>query len=264
MSSPTLITIVPCYNEEHRLSIQSFLRELSSYPEAHFVFVDDGSTDRTLLKLEQELKSSGSSRASLLALERNFGKAEAVRQGMLMALEKFPSAAYFGFLDADAATQPPEYLEMFDTMRAKDSLEAVFASRVRLLGRKIDRRPLRHWISRIFATWTSWLLEIPIYDTQCGAKIFKRKLLEKTLTEAFITRWLFDIEWILRILIEYKKDGLRYFEIEDKIHEIPLQRWHDVSGSKLKLSDFIRGPLELFRIWWWKKKNTGRFFGSFQ
>src|SRR6185436_8167872 len=136
-----LIVVVPCYNEEHRLPVEELRRFAPEDVRLEILFVNDGSTDGTR-RLLQSLVAEDPSRFSLLDLERNSGKAEAVRRGMLAAIERRPDL--FGFWDADLATPLTElrgFLDVFDT---RPEIDMVFAARVRLLGRSISRNPARH------------------------------------------------------------------------------------------------------------------------
>src|SRR5215212_9619603 len=81
---PRLLLVVPCYNEEKRLNVAAFRES-----DTHFLFVNDGSSDGTLRLLES-LRTSDPQRFSVLDLERNSGKAEAVRRGILAAIERRP------------------------------------------------------------------------------------------------------------------------------------------------------------------------------
>ncbi len=122
----------------------------------------------------------------------------------------------------------------------------VFGARVRLLGRKIERRPIRHYLGRVFASLASMVLQLPIYDTQCGAKLFRvtPDLLE-VLDLPFESRWIFDVEIIARFLTLHRMDtdfGKR------AIYESPLHQWEDVAGSKVKMFDFVTSFWELIRI----------------
>ena len=91
--------MIPCYNEEQRLDGGSFLSFVRRDSSTQLLFVDDGSTDGTAGLLE-ELRGQAAERVRILALEKNAGKAEAVRRGILAALEAGHS--YVGFLDADS------------------------------------------------------------------------------------------------------------------------------------------------------------------
>ena len=229
--------VVPCFNEEHRLNIQAF----QSFREATFCFVDDGSKDGTL-RLIQSLAASDPGRFQAIALERNRGKAEAVRAGILDSLGRSPH--YVGFWDADLATPLNQLPKFIDLLDAQQSIQMVFGARVRLLGRDISRSASRHYVGRVGATLISNTLGLPVYDTQCGAKLFRASAMLRDLFSApFVSRWIFDVEIIARLIQDV---GL---EAAGKaIYELPLTEWHDVKGSKVKARDFLRSLGDLWKI----------------
>ena len=233
--------VVPCFNEERRLQAARFA-ELVEGQAFRLLFVDDGSSDGTFGVLEQACRLLGS-RASVLRLERNQGKAEAVRRGLLAALDA--GADVVGYLDADLATPASEMLRLVDLV-GKDGAEAALGSRVALLGRHIERRASRHYLGRVFATVASIILDLRVYDTQCGAKAFAASpLLARALSEPFSARWAFDVELIGRLLAGAPGlPGLR----EDAFVELPLRQWTDVAGSKLRPLQFPLLGLELLKI----------------
>jgi dolichyl-phosphate beta-glucosyltransferase len=125
----------------------------------------------------------------------------------------------------------------------------VFGARVRLLGRSIERRALRHYLGRMFATAASMMLGMSIYDTQCGAKLFRASpAILSLFQEPFLTRWLFDVEILARLL--QARRGTRLPRAEDVIYEFPLHEWHDVAGSKVKARDFFKAFFGLAAIYW--------------
>lgn len=235
------IVVVPCYNEARRLNLEEFCAFLLAHDEIDLLFVDDGSTDATA-ELLTEFCSDMAGRCWLLKLFRNLGKAAAVREGLLAASAR--GCELVGFWDADLATPLDEIPNFCQLLAARPEAQWAFGSRVRLLGRAIERRPLRHYLGRIWATSVSLLLRLPVYDTQCGAKLFRNTdELRAVLAEPFVTRWVFDVELIARLL------RLRPATVQQAIHEIPLAEWRDVAGSKLRARDFVRASVELARIY---------------
>jgi glycosyltransferase involved in cell wall biosynthesis len=99
------IIVVPCYNEESRLDRDGF-RVFAQRPQIGLLFVDDGSTDQTALVLEQ-LCDLMEGQGSVYRLERNRGKAEAVRLGMTTALARV-SRCRFGDT-AERTVSPVEH-----------------------------------------------------------------------------------------------------------------------------------------------------------
>jgi glycosyltransferase involved in cell wall biosynthesis len=240
-----IAVVIPCYNEEQRLDVATFESFVRSEPEVELLFVDDGSTDRTRAVLER-LCVDGAGRIRVHALDRNSGKAEAVRQGMLQALEG--DARYVGYWDADLATpidDVPRFARLLDD---RPNLEIVFGARVKLLGRRVERKLWRHYFGRVFATVVSVMLRLPIYDTQCGAKLFRATPELKGLFDApFLSSWVFDVEILARLTAARGREGPR--SAENVIYEYPLTQWVDVHGSKLRATDFIKAIYDLSRIY---------------
>ena len=238
---PRLQLVVPCYNEAERLTPQPFLDAIAGDPALHLLFVDDGSTDRTAEVLDG-LASAAGGRAAVLRLQPNVGKGGAVRAGVLAALDSQP--AYVGFWDADLATPLaalPEFMDVFET---RPEVELVMGARVQLLGRDVRRSPVRHYAGRVFATAASFALGLPVYDTQCGAKIFRANgTLREAFGRPFRARWIFDVEILSRYIA-----ALGRAEAARRIYELPLTRWTNVPGSKLKLHDGVRAAWDLVRI----------------
>jgi dolichyl-phosphate beta-glucosyltransferase len=245
MGSPAII-IIPCYNEATRLQVSTFKAFACTRPAIRFLFVNDGSTDRTGWVLEG-LHQDDPQHFAICHLAQNRGKAEAVRQGLLRAFEASP--AYVGYWDADLATPLDTIMDFCALLNVRPDLEMVFGARVQMLGRVIERRALRHYLGRVFATAASLSLGLRVYDTQCGAKLFRASpAMQALFQEPFTTRWLVDIE-ILARLIQARR-GTNLPQAEDIIYEFPLPEWRDVAGSKVKAGDFAKGLCGLARLYW--------------
>jgi dolichyl-phosphate beta-glucosyltransferase len=241
LASKTTI-VVPCYNEANRLDGPAFERALELDPKLEFLFVDDGSKDDTFGVLQQ-LAARVPGRITLLRLERNQGKAEAVRRGMLQALQLEPELA--GYWDADLATPLPMIAKLAAAFE-NPNLLVVLGSRVHMLGTNIERKPLRHYIGRAFATLASSLLDMSVYDTQCGAKLFRAGPVARSLFERpFELRWCFDVE-ILARLIGLEREGA--VDVSSQCLEVPLDTWIDVGGSKLNARQVPRVLFEFAKL----------------
>jgi dolichyl-phosphate beta-glucosyltransferase len=239
-----LILVVPCYNEELRLDTKQFATYQLAGQQIKFIFVNDGSKDGTLELLNQ-LKRENPKKLDVLDLPRNSGKAEAVRAGLLAALKENPD--FIGFWDADLATPLSEIKHFCEIIGDFPHIDILFGARIKLLGRKVDRKPVRHYLGRIFATVVSLVLKIPIYDTQCGAKLLRADAItRKVLAQPFTAGWIFDVEMLARYENLYAHENV---SIEDRLYEVPLMHWKDVQGSKLKPKDFFVSIFNLGRIY---------------
>lgn len=232
--------IIPCYNEETRFPINEFLDYNKSNDLFDFCFVNDGSTDKTLSVLNG-LKNKFSNIA-VFNLIKNIGKAEAIRYAVLhLDQTKY---VYLGYLDADLSTSLNEMTRL-STFMSQD-FKFIMGSRIKKLGSSIKRNPSRHIVGRILATIVSTIiLKIPVYDTQCGAKLMATPLAIEIFKDPFVSKWLFDIELILRI-IHLKGEDYCY----KSVIEVPLQKWHDKGNSRIKFMDFINLPFHLLKIFY--------------
>ena len=210
--------IIPCFNEEKRLN----LKEFSKFKEIFFVFANDGSTDSTSQILKEFTARNENS--LLFDSKINYGKANIIYNAyqFLQNKRQLDQSDWIGYWDADLATPIGEVFEMLKYSEYYDSPQAVWGSRVLRLGSEIQRAPLRHYLGRVFATLVSLFLHVKSYDSQCGAKIFKKDTADMAFKSPFITKWIFDVEIFLRL-----KGVL--------IIEYPLRFWRDVEGSKVNI-----------------------------
>ena len=242
LAAPPLTVVVPCYNEAERLDELPLLAFLDGCAEASLLFVDDGSTDATAARLAA-LAARRPARIEVLSLRPNGGKAEAVRRGMLMALGR--SAALVGYLDADLSTPPGELFRLRAAFE-RPGVAAVLGARVALLGTDIERSAVRHYLGRVFASAASIVLQARVYDTQCGAKLFRTSpALDAALATPFLSRWAFDVELLGRLLTGGPASAPLPLTA---IVEVPLTTWHDVKGSKLSPVAMARTLADLGRI----------------
>lgn len=235
----TIGLVVPCYNEAGRWN-EDYWADLLQIPDLEFLFVDDGSSDRTA-ELATTAVEGHSSR--VLRMASNGGKAEAVRTGMLAFLER-ENISVLGYLDADGAFNRQDIEDLITAYRAKvvhDEFDAAWSSRVALAGRDIARSGSRHYIGRLVATFVSLGYgQIP-YDTQSGYKLFQpSRHLADCLAAPFRTRWLFELELLAR--------WQALMGTPLRVWEEPLQYWHDVPGSKITGRETARVIKELVTV----------------
>lgn len=233
------IIVVPCYNEAQRLRLGEFARLLQLAP-VDLLFVDDGSADQTAQVLEGFCQGQDE-RAWWIKQSYNQGKAEAVRTGLHEALDR--GADIVGYFDADLSTPVDELPRLLLALQ-QPPRKVALAARIATLGRKVQRKPGRHYLGRVFATSVSLILNLRIYDSQCGAKLFRVSPgLERALHRPFRSRWAFDVELIGRLLTDPHEPL-----VPSDFVEVPLNSWHDVAGSKLHLKDMLGAGLDLLAI----------------
>ena len=238
---PRVIVVVPCFNEGERLRSDLFLAFAHERAHLSFCFVDDGSTDDTL-KVLRAIEASAPSQFTVVALAGNRGKAEAVRAGICTVLQS-GQAHFVGYWDADLATPLTELDVFLDVATSNPEVRLLMGSRIQRMGSRVTRKAMRHYSGRLFATIVSLRLRLPVYDTQCGAKLIEKGLAAELFQDPFVSRWLFDVELLMRAISSRGPEATQSFT-----YEVPLREWRDVGASKLRLTDFFKAPWELLRI----------------
>ena len=232
--------VIPCFNEAGRLDPLEVADLLRSRNDLGLLLVDDGSTDGTP-RLFADLRSRHPEQLDVMRLPVNQGKGEAVRQGMLRAIEG--GATVTGYADADFATPASEILRLLGLLQ-QSGASAVFGSRLLNPGAGIQRSGGRQFMGAAFASLARRIVGLPIADTQCGAKWFRVDgVLAAVLARPFISRWAFDVELLARL--HHTQGG---WAAEAFVEE-PLDTWTEIPGSKLTVSAKLVALSALLAIW---------------
>lgn len=244
MNRPCTI-VIPCYNEETRFPLDHFTAFADAHPAIRFLLVNDGSKDNTMAVLERA-RAGREDQVDVLDQKVNGGKGEAVRAGMLAAMQR-DDCVFAGFWDADLATPLESIARLAAVLETRPEIVMVFGARVKLLGRYVERQAIRHYLGRVFATVVSTLLRLAIYDTQCGAKLFRSgPEMAALFAGPFSSRWVFDVEILARFI---RQRGYQMPEVASAIYEYPLEEWRDVAGSRVRPKDFFRAFFDVVRIY---------------
>jgi CheY-like chemotaxis protein len=248
--------VIPCYNEEERMLSDEFLKYIDQYTGYHLCFVNDGSKDRTLEVLHN-LQKGREDFITVYDCEKNGGKAEAVRLGMLHMAQK-KDLDYIGFLDADLSTDLKDFDDLVKTIENSD-FKIVSGSRISRMGADITKESARKIISLTINFIIRKILKMDFKDTQCGAKIFHKDVIDIAFGKKFVTQWIFDVEIFKRMSIHF---GLK--KAKAMLCEQPLKRWIHADGSKLSMKDSVKIVMQLAQISWVyrAKKSTGTISAS--
>lgn len=237
----TIGIIIPCYNEARRLDTNYLIEFLKLHPHIKVVLVNDGSVDNTKQVIENTA-SHLPQQITAYNCPKNGGKAEAVRQGMLL-LKSETQLEWVGYFDADFSTELNEIDYFLNYIPKNINFDMLIGSRINRLGSTIVRNELRHYISRIIGTLTSRLLKLHVYDTQCGAKLIAHKHISLLFDKPFISTWMFDVELFAR-LINFQGHDL----CKQQIIEVPLRKWVEKGDSKISWTYTLKLPFELLKI----------------
>ena len=228
---------IPCFNEEKRLkieSIQNFIRDNKNAFD--FYFIDDGSRDATSEVIFENLVDNKC--AFLIRLNYNYGKGNALREGMLQ-IKEMPYK-FFGFIDADLEIPLKQIQKLYNEIQDTPYLLAISS---RKLFSEYNIFRLRSLGSMAMVTIANQIIQFTpmLRDTQCGCKLFRRELLDICFGEKFISEWLFDIELFLR-LRDHLPEARKY------ICEVPLIGVGKTANSNFKFWQNLKLFKQLYLI----------------
>jgi len=230
-----LSLIIPAYNEEKRVLpvLDNYHNHLKNRLGNNFeiIVVPNNCTDRTpdIVSLYAENKPN----IRILNIPHYVGKGGAVMRGFAIA-----EGRHIGFVDADNATHPIEFLKLYDTLSGNfNNHHGIIASR-KIKGAIIypKRTPMQNLSSAIFNIKTRLLFGLKYKDTQCGAKLFKKDVAKFLVRNHTEKGWIFDVD----MLYLCKKNRIRILE-----HPI---YWSDhVEHSKLTFLEGIKAMINLWK-----------------
>ena len=189
MTEPSLLLLIPAYNEERR--IEPVLRDYGRYFHDHYqgefqlVVVLNGCKDNTLGVVQRVAADFPA--ISALEFPEAIGKGGALIEGLRLA----PRADLIGYVDADGATPPHAFHEL---VKHIGGVDCVIGSRW-LPGAllHVEQTSRRQFASRIFHFIVQCLFRMNIRDTQCGAKVMRREAVDKIHCSLRIADMAFDI-----------------------------------------------------------------------
>lgn len=233
-----LTVIIPAHNEEARIgaTLNAYLRYFGA--RLRFLVVVNGTTDRTAAMVQPYLATHPGT-VELVVIPERIGKGGAILEGFQRATTEL-----VGFLDADGATPPEEFEKL---LTALDRADGAIASRYKP-GSRAQRTFLRWVIGLAFRTTVRLLIGLPFYDTQVGAKVFRRDQVQAILPELTTRNMAFDVE-LLGLLV---RNGARIEEVPTVWHEIPgpvggwqrtlVRTGFEMLGSLLAIRRKLRSP----------------------
>jgi dolichol-phosphate mannosyltransferase len=229
VTEPTLLLLIPAYNEESRIGpvLSDYARYFQEQYDGKFslVVVLNGCRDNTLGVVQSV------AREFPCVHHENFpdpiGKGGALIEGLKLA----PAADVVGYVDADGAT-PPQALHAL--IKLIDRADCVIGSRW-LPGAVLHQAQtrLRRFTSRCFHLVVETFFWMHIKDTQCPCKVIRRPAVERIHSSLRIADLAFDVN----LLYSLKHAGF-------SILEVPTE-WTDKIGSKVTASLF-RASLTMF------------------
>ena len=217
----SLSVVIPMFNETNRLfrtfkDIERFKKQ-NLIKNMEYIFVDDGSSDDSIKKVNNFFKNKKKFNYQIIKIKTNLGKGNALKNGILKAQKDWILT-----LDADISVS---LLEIKKWMKYKfiNSNHVIYFGSRNLKNSEIEFKFHRKILGIIFSFLLKILFQIEIKDTQCGFKLYKKKIAKRLFGKIKDTGFVHDVEVVL--LSKKYNYGLK---------ELPV-KWIHRNESKLNL-----------------------------
>jgi len=225
-----VLLVIPAYQESGRLpkSLGQLLPVLDNLGNVDLLVVDDGSgvaEQGNIRILLEDLSKNHPCLLQPILMKKNCGKGAAVRRAWDAGYDQYD---WLAFTDADLSVPAEEVARFIGIALEQENPSTLLASRVKMLGRNVERNALRHAIGRIFANYVAKTTNLDVYDSQCGLKIIPSSAYQKIKDKLHCNRFAFDVD----LLCALGDEG-------EPVIEVPVD-WSDVKGSKINI--FTDGP----------------------
>jgi glycosyltransferase AglD len=254
----SLSIIIPVYNEEKRIedAVSMVLAYcVKSNWDFEIILVEDGSTDATVDIIRRFEHSDG--RVKLLSVPTHLGKGGSLKAAALFSATK----KYMAYMDIDLSAAPSELSRLLAYIGDYD---IVIGSRILRGDLPPVKRPFqRAVLSSAYSRFFRFLFRIPIYDPQCGFKLFRRDKVPEIFSEIGTDGFAFDTDLIVKA-----------FSLNLRVKEVPIN-WNHGKASTLNVLREIRSMgSDILLIWYdyhigWKEmrmvypQKKGSIYGHF-
>jgi len=220
-----LSIIIPAYNEERRIgkTLKDYCLFFDTYKsrnDLEIIVVADG-MDGTAGIVKESSKNYGFIKC--LEFQERLGKGGALLKGFYSS-----TGNIIGFVDADGSINPKDLTSMVHHL-IRYELDGVIGSRWITGSYRVERYSFsRTLLSRLMNLIVHICFSLSYHDTQCGAKVFQREVIESCSPNIKFYGYIFDID----LLLLARKIGFR-------IEEMPI-RWVDSAESKVTIMDVFK------------------------
>ncbi|CYV87716.1 glycosyltransferase family 2 protein [Streptococcus suis] len=225
--------IVPCFNEEEAIpyfydAMEKVRKKMGEQFE--YIFVNDGSKDRTLTVLRQ---LSGQDRAvRYLSFSRNFGKEAALYAGLQAAQGELVTV-----MDVDLQDPPEMLMEMKAMLDGNPDLDCVGTRRVSRDGEP----PIRSFFAKLFYKLMNKISQVEVVDGARDFRLMRRHMVDAILSVSEYNRFSKGIfAWV-----GFETEYLPYENVERVAGETSWSFWKLLSYSIEGIINFSDTPLNI-------------------
>lgn len=231
-----LSLVIPAYNEEESIPIfyEETQKIISKLPnmEVEYLFVDDGSADKTLEVLRK--LNNDDTRVHYISFSRNFGKEAAIYAGLEKA-----TGDYVAIMDADLQ-DPPELIPEMIRIVVEEGYDCVGTRRITRKGEPV----IRSWFARLFYKVINKLSKTEIVDGARDYQLMSRKVVNAVLAMGEYNRFSKGIfGWV-----GFKKKWLEYENVERAAGESKWSFWSLFIYAVNGIIAFSTAPLVISSI----------------